>query len=566
MIRHVPWFLRQVLSRLGPHARVKSSSIVSAPVRCSESEKTAGSPAIRKAEESGELDAGAGSRAAGSGLVAAAFASLKDGGRVAPGPVARKRSLVEAQIAKADSVEAILTVAELPTLSRHHALRIISVLSDWSASGRVKLADFEGDVRFVKLCRILGKSAHGPRAGPGGFGDLATVLGVTGDDEAAKLVAGISLPQMIKVMSTLAQKRRRSTPLLRSLAFNIGRQDERLDAKQCADLLYAAAVLSFPDDVLMEKVCADLCESAPANTRSAVVRSVATSLGLMRYKHTEVLDVLSEWAATNADSCRPQDLSSLVLTLATVNHTPFNADVLFDAVEKHVVPDTLPSPVAWLEFAWSLFVLNRGSAQLAETVLRQEFLDKLAAGKGEIQGIPTASKLKLLNINACVQLELPQYSGPLLVADSEIHDVPLVRSQEKTALLAAIFDSMANLLSSSTYLRRDINTGMGFLLDGECLLDANCNPLPVEGIDSSSSEKSSNKKKTKIGIVALGYHDLCRGAPGEQSGFSALAARLLCGKGYKVLAVPHTDFSPHEKLVRRVQYLDQQLRSTVRDS
>jgi hypothetical protein len=32
-----------------------------------------------------------------------------------------------------------------------------------------------------------------------GFGDLAVVLGVTGDDEAARLVAGISLNQMIRV-------------------------------------------------------------------------------------------------------------------------------------------------------------------------------------------------------------------------------------------------------------------------------------------------------------------------------------------------------------------------------
>jgi hypothetical protein len=32
-----------------------------------------------------------------------------------------------------------------------------------------------------------------------GISDLAVVLGVTGDDEAAKLVAGVSLSQMIRV-------------------------------------------------------------------------------------------------------------------------------------------------------------------------------------------------------------------------------------------------------------------------------------------------------------------------------------------------------------------------------
>lgn len=31
------------------------------------------------------------------------------------------------------------------------------------------------------------------------FSDLSTVLGITGDDEAAKLISSISLPQMVKV-------------------------------------------------------------------------------------------------------------------------------------------------------------------------------------------------------------------------------------------------------------------------------------------------------------------------------------------------------------------------------
>lgn len=35
------------------------------------------------------------------------------------------------------------------------------------------------------------------------FSDLSTVLGITGDDEAAKLISSISLPQMVKVNNLL---------------------------------------------------------------------------------------------------------------------------------------------------------------------------------------------------------------------------------------------------------------------------------------------------------------------------------------------------------------------------
>lgn len=86
-------------------------------------------------------------------------------------------------------------------------------------------------------------------------------------------------------MSSLAQKQRRSTPLLRSLAFNMARQTEKLNVKNCADLLYAMAVLNFPDDMLLEKTCEDLCECVTSNQKPAVIGSILTSLGLLRYKN-----------------------------------------------------------------------------------------------------------------------------------------------------------------------------------------------------------------------------------------------------------------------------------------
>lgn len=86
-------------------------------------------------------------------------------------------------------------------------------------------------------------------------------------------------------MATLAAKKRRSTPLLRSLAYNISRSTTKLDLKQSADLLYSMTVLNFPEPVLLERISNDVQESLPTNTtRSAVIGSILTSVGLMRYK------------------------------------------------------------------------------------------------------------------------------------------------------------------------------------------------------------------------------------------------------------------------------------------
>lgn len=77
----------------------------------------------------------------------------------------------------------------------------MSVLADWCASGKAKLADFESDSRFIRLCRVLTKGAYLKNQKIAAKSeDLSTVMNVAADDEAAKLVGSISLGQMVKVL------------------------------------------------------------------------------------------------------------------------------------------------------------------------------------------------------------------------------------------------------------------------------------------------------------------------------------------------------------------------------
>lgn len=172
-------------------------------------------------------------------------------------------------------------------------------MAEWSSIFRAQLSEFENDPRFIKLCRQLGRpvaKSNNSSAGNvannskiSGFrtDDLNTVMGIAGDDEAAKLISTISVSQMIRVMSSLAVKKRRSTPLLRSLAYNISSNSERLDLKQCADLLYAMAVLSFPDSVLIARIGMDIQNGLAENTdKPAAVGSIVTSLGLLKFRNS----------------------------------------------------------------------------------------------------------------------------------------------------------------------------------------------------------------------------------------------------------------------------------------
>lgn len=192
-------------------------------------------------------------------------------------------------ILNAKTVNSILSVSDSPNIQRNHALKVVSLLSDWTTLNRIKLEDFENDPRFIKLCRLLGRtvSSRKPMERMDAFQtqDLNLVLGVAGDDEAAKLISGISLPQMIKVMTQLSQQKRRSTPLLRSLAYNISGNSEQLNLKQCADLLYSMTSLNFSDTVLIARIGIDISAGLATNEdRPAVVGSIITSLGLMRFR------------------------------------------------------------------------------------------------------------------------------------------------------------------------------------------------------------------------------------------------------------------------------------------
>lgn len=298
----------------------------------------------------------------------------------------QKSSLIDEMIINAKTVNGLLSIGETSensAITRKHALKIVSILSEWSSINKAKLSDFESDPRFIKLCRILGRTVNNNNTKNGNGNnnaakrndyrtdDLNVVLGVTGDDEAAKLIASITIPQMVKVMSNLAAKKRRSMTLLRAIAYNISGSNGQLDLKQASDLLYAMAVLNFPDPVLVDRVCTDVQAILPQNTeKSAVVGSILTSLGLLRYRDTAALESLTDWVLKNYSKCRPQDVAALFHTLGTLNYPTCQIEALKVIMVNGLQEQDLPKAVDWLNYVWSLVLLNISSEKHLDSVLK----------------------------------------------------------------------------------------------------------------------------------------------------------------------------------------------------
>lgn len=64
-------------------------------------------------------------------------------------------------------------------------------------------------------------------------------------------------------------------------------------------------------------------------------------------------------------------------------------------------------------------------------------------------------------------------------------------------------------------------------------------------------------------MIALHYSDFCRGME-EPLGLYSLMTKLLEAKGYRIVFVPYTEYSPQEKLVTRVKYIEQKIKSTIK--
>lgn len=414
--------------------------------------------------------------------MAAAFQALKEEETLinnlpASGTMPERLSLIDEMIVNAKTVNGLLSISESGngTMSRKHALKIVSILAEWSSINKAKLNEFESDPRFIKLCRILGRT--NPVTKPNGNAskvtvgkkdlyraeDLNMVLGITGDDEAAKLVASITVPQMVKVMTNLALKQRRSITLLRAIAYNISGSSYQLDLKNSSDLLYAMANLNFPDPVLTDRICSDVqALLTKHNDKSAVIGSILTSLGLLRYRDTTTLESLTTWILQHHEKCRLQDLLALLFTCAILNYPTSQIEAINKNIVKNLQQADLIKALDWVNFVWSLVVLNLATSDHINSVLQRDFLEKLVE---ERKGIVTPTiKMKLLNINAAGKLLMSGYKGTLLPETSSVYEAQITHSKEKQVLVNGMLDALKSLVSIDNYVKSAVDSRMGFVI------------------------------------------------------------------------------------------------------
>lgn len=280
------------------------------------------------------------------------------------------------RISNATTVLELLQLSE-KILSRQNAMSILTKLSAWTASNQANVTDFENDYRFLKVCRQISEVSmqkgvkniiqnHQQQKSA----ELEMVLNIAGDEEASKIVETLSLPQKVKVFSSLARKKTRSIVVLKALATTISGHADKLNLKECSDLLFAMTSLNFIDEMLLCRISMDINDGLVKNlNKSAVVGSIVTSLGFLKYKEPALLDNLTEWIIKKQEFCRPKDLTSLILTLALLNYRPKNVDDITSKILPKITRNDLLAN-EWLDYVWALSVLELHQSNHLESILR----------------------------------------------------------------------------------------------------------------------------------------------------------------------------------------------------
>lgn len=285
------------------------------------------------------------------------------------------QATLASRISNANTVTDLLKLTETG-LNQKNAMSVLTKLSVWTASNQANVKDFENDYRFLKLCRVLSKVSNQKDAKSIIHTDqqksmeLEMVLSIAGDDEASKIVESLTLPQKVKVFSSLARKKSRSLSVLKTLAATISEHTSKMNLKECSDLLFAMVSLNFVDEMLLSRINIDINESIDQNVnKMAVVGSIITSIGLLKYKEPILLDNLTKLILEKQELCRPKDLASLILTLALVNYRPKYVDQFQSKLIPKIAQDDLSSG-EWLDYVWALTVLELHQPKHLETVLR----------------------------------------------------------------------------------------------------------------------------------------------------------------------------------------------------
>lgn len=375
--------------------------------------------------------------------------------------------------------------------------------------------------------------------------------------------------------------------MVRKLTYHLEKRLIDLDLRTFCDILYTLNQLSFKSNgTILSEACYEAEKLINIDTEGAAINSLLTSLGQLKLQAKPLLNKIAEHLLQRLSSEVPshqvsdRELFAFTLTTATVNYIPKDSQQLYEVIGQRLTREKVfqslgsfgpKHDLLWLDLVWSMCILNKATPELLATVLSPDFYNKIIYSKHKRN---LGSMLKVLNVNGYASLLCsPTYTGPRITAgnsDMLLADIRGPDSQDKQKILMQVMDAMGSLASGPVFMATDVNTGMGFSVQGEVVFDQNLKPLKIEPykilhqpLAESSASTPIPPDSTRVALLVVGYHDCLLGPAADLSGLTDLYVRLLEAKGFKVLLVKHSDIKLKEKTLDRVKMIQKKLHTLL---
>ncbi|KAL8164679.1 UNVERIFIED_CONTAM: hypothetical protein K2H54_001913, partial [Gekko kuhli] len=349
------------------------------------------------------------------------------------------------------------------------------------------------------------------------------------EEKALELAEQFSPEDTRRIATALAFQNRRSVPLLRALSYHLVQKHFTLSTNVLLDVAFAFGKLSFHQTQVFQKIASDLHPRVAEMAHWDVVRCLK-SFAFLKWLNLPLFEAFAQYTVDNGNKFNPVSLSNVVLAFARLNFQPSCAEAFFGTIherlEEHL--DSL-DPYLLVDLVWSLCVLQQAKALYLQKVLAPEFRTRFLGSIGDVaikrsdqyreklwmsilcyatEGDRSPKghnyRLKLIHINTTARLESAGYDGPFLPREA-LGLRELQGERKATPLQSSLKEALKGIAGDEEKARFEVDTVFGWQLDGEMVLNADSQALPIADFDAPHLLQSRGSKPLPSGTRRLAF-------------------------------------------------------------
>ncbi|CAH1776018.1 unnamed protein product [Owenia fusiformis] len=377
---------------------------------------------------------------------------------------------------------------------------------------------------------------------------------------ALDLIERMSSLDLYRVLYQQAKSGRRNASLKRSIVYHLNNNTLPLSDVQIMNLLYSCCRLSIYDETLLDKISEKLLYTDISTSK--VRTSIIVSLGLLKWRHVELLELLGKQISMPEGTAN--EIAAMIVTCGAVNYMPSAVDDNLGSLLNRVEHIRHEQPKLWLDVVWSLCVLEKANAITASTVLDKEF-HALLQEHDVVKLMTIQSKLK--DVNNCAMGELTDYEGPYLKDNNNINNSHSQSKARPSNLALFVLSDLRHIVPSEKYFNWNTSSSRGYHIDIELIVDSEGRPLKLEDHESSiqgdqDQAMQEGQNVFRLAVKVLDFSDMTLKVV-VPNGLNALSIRQLTNEGYTMVEVPFFEYSKLTTTLSRVQYLQGKIHAAV---